>query len=261
MKYSLVKTNGMVHWDQHAEKLLDHPETDEMRKKRQEIARKHGLAAVFFTSDEILEQVRHHAESEVQTGRAHRAKHVKVLSGGEPFHNDKVALMREIDPSLNPKTDRIRTSAYDGPKYVGAHIVDDFDSKPQTLQEGDEVVLDDDGIDTAGSLIICAEALSEKYGINNISAVTALTKQPGMIISGFANTTSLFSTPYGVWGEGYGFDNSGINRDIRVIGMSMRQPFETMEVVEYTLEKLGGVDGFAIASIDQIVQYNKQFKS
>lgn len=107
---------------------------------------------------------------------------------------------------------------------------------------------------------MCAEALSQEYGIQNISAVTAITKQPGMIISGFASTTSLFSTPFGVWGEGYGFDNDGNNRDIRVVGMSMRQPFESMEVVEFTLEKLGGIEGFAVASINEIVEYNKRFK-
>lgn len=249
----------MMVWDIHAEKLLNAPNAGEIIDTRQALAHKHEVVAIYFDGNEIASQVAIHAAREVNTGRAARAKQVVMKNGGQPYHEDKVAAIKNIDPNINVREDQIRTSAYDGPVFVGAHVLTDDPKKlPQTLEPGDEVVFNDDGLDTGESLMVSADFVYEKYGVTDFSADTALTKQPGLIIAGFRETTALFTTPFGVFGEGYGFDNNGKNRDTRIVAVSWNQDPANFERVEHTLIELGGTDGFAVASIDQIIRYNRQ---
>ncbi|MBP6961925.1 hypothetical protein KBB49_00100 [Candidatus Saccharibacteria bacterium] len=258
-RHSLIERPGMIEWDVHATKLLNAPNSDQTIEKRQELAQKHEVVAVFFDTNEIASQVAIHAAREVNTGRAARAKQVVMKNGGKPYHDDKIAAIKKIDPNIVVKEDHIRTSAYDGPVFVGAHVLtDNPDMLPQTLEPGDEVVFNDDGLDTGESLMVSADFVYDNYGITDFSADTALTKQPGLIIAGFRETTALFSTPFGVFGEGYGFDNNGKNRETRIVAVSWNQDPANFERVEHTLDVLGGTAGFAIASIDEIIKYNRE---
>lgn len=88
----------MIEWDVHATKLLNAPNSDQTIEKRQELAQKHEVVAVFFDTNEIASQVAIHAAREVNTGRAARAKQVVMKNGGKPYHDDKIAAIKKNRP-------------------------------------------------------------------------------------------------------------------------------------------------------------------
>lgn len=260
-KPGLIAEIEPLHWQTHIEEFLASPSADELIQARRTIARNLGLAAVFFTESDIMERVDLFAEHEVLTGRAERAVYVNMLNGGTPFHNDLIEAIK--NHGVSPRTDHMRTTAYDGTEFVGAHVVEDPKYLPRNLRTGDEVVLTDDGLDTGESLIESGRFIRERYGVTDIAALTALTKQPGMVIAKFRGTTSMFSTPSGLWGEYYGFNDDarasepGYNRDERVIGLAMAQPEGAYDKLEHVINVLGGTAGIAVATIDEIRAFNK----
>lgn len=257
MNLRLMNDIETIAWDARASELLAGENADKEIRDRKAVATAKGLAAVFFMPHEIAEQVTNLAQYEVSSGAAEKAVHIPLLNGGVPFHDDKIDAIHLINPAIDVKTGKVRTTAYDGPTYVGAHVIPE-ECELDILTPDSEAVFDDDGIETASSIIVSAQHLLERCGVTKFSCRTALTKQPGMTISGFSRTIALFSTPFGVWGEGYGFDNNGTNRDEDIIGVSMTQSPDNFDVVEFTLNKLGGTDGFAVASMDDVVRFNRE---
>lgn len=260
-KPGLIAELEPLHWQHHTETILNGPLAHLEIAERREIATRLGLVAVFFIEPEILGRAHKFAAHEVATGRANRAVYINLLNGGTPFHEDLVNSMRK--QGADPRTTSMRTSAYNLTEFVGAHVIDSPEYLPQGLGPGDEAVFTDDGLDTGESLIESGEFIRERYEVTDISALTAITKQPGMVIAKFRGTSAMFATPYGLWGEYYGFNDDhranepGYNRNERVIGLAMAQPEAAYERLEHVLHIMGGTDGLAIASIDQIREFNR----
>ncbi len=275
-----LETMAPIDWDTHAKQVLelggDHYEFI----KRQKIAELYGAAAVFFISEDIDRQLMPAATQAIQSGQTDHAVFIPIMKGARPFFSDLERTIYDRQ-ERRLRTEWMRTSTFVGTDRVPTYVVVNDPDLPlpdiESITPDDTVIFVDDGLDNGETLEVIADFVHERHGVTDFEVFVALTKQPGFVIPRISRISSLFTTPHGVYGSMYGFNgglegieiggkresSDEVGRFVRAIGMAMIQPKESVDsgLVTATLETLGGKDGFARATIDDIVKYNQVYNS